>query len=508
MPIFSQDEKSEIFVKFDSLIYENATLAAEILDSIEYIIDDESYKGQLLKRKAILARVKSHYDDALAYNIEAIDLFQKQNDSTEIATVYHNLGFLMRYLKETDKSISYYQKAIALRSALDDNTALALSHREIGVMYRRKKEYEKAMHHYDLAKSYFDPISDKDELLTLKGNYASLYHVQKKYDQAIMINKEALPAIKKTKNAKSLSTRYGNIASAYSKLKNYDEAYIYVDSAITVAQEANLLEPHVRYVIRKAEITYKNNDYKSAYKNMRKYKILNDSLTRNAQKNAISNQFKNFELEKKHLQDSIKSEMLTNSLNYEQSEKNKIFWFSLYFLIFLLLALIWQSFRVKMTKLKSKNEELTKKLLEDKLRNTAQENERLVNQSQLQLEFKKSIIDKVDTISAAHTHPKTKIRDLQRLLMDQLRIENQSNSLNESIEELPSAYDQMLRDNYPSLTKGERKMCFLVKTGMSIKEIAAINDTSLTAVQSMRYRIRKKMDLKKGEELQAYLKGL
>jgi DNA-binding CsgD family transcriptional regulator len=55
---------------------------------------------------------------------------------------------------------------------------------------------------------------------------------------------------------------------------------------------------------------------------------------------------------------------------------------------------------------------------------------------------------------------------------------------------------QKLSVDYPTLTLTERKICLLLREGLSIKEMALMLKVSTRAIEKHRYGIRKKMGLK------------
>ena len=80
--------------------------------------------------------------------------------------------------------------------------------------------------------------------------------------------------------------------------------------------------------------------------------------------------------------------------------------------------------------------------------------------------------------------------------------------LDENMEKLHVEFEKKLNKKYPTLTKTEREICSLIRAKMSIKDISNIKGVTSASVQSARYRIRKKMHLQQGEELQKFIENL
>lgn len=58
----------------------------------------------------------------------------------------------------------------------------------------------------------------------------------------------------------------------------------------------------------------------------------------------------------------------------------------------------------------------------------------------------------------------------------------------------PDFYQKLLAD-YPKLTQNELRLCALIKSNLSVKEIAAINGISAESVKTSRKRLRKSLNL-------------
>ena len=62
-----------------------------------------------------------------------------------------------------------------------------------------------------------------------------------------------------------------------------------------------------------------------------------------------------------------------------------------------------------------------------------------------------------------------------------------------------------LHMHFPKLTRGDRKLCALLKLNLSSKEIARLMGISVESVHTTRYRLRKKLGLEKGDDLTDFM---
>jgi DNA-binding CsgD family transcriptional regulator len=68
-------------------------------------------------------------------------------------------------------------------------------------------------------------------------------------------------------------------------------------------------------------------------------------------------------------------------------------------------------------------------------------------------------------------------------------------------------YNKLYRE-HPGLTPNEVKICAFLRLNMSTKEISAITHQSVNSLNMARFRLRKKLNIDKGENLISYLNNL
>ena len=75
-------------------------------------------------------------------------------------------------------------------------------------------------------------------------------------------------------------------------------------------------------------------------------------------------------------------------------------------------------------------------------------------------------------------------------------------------EKLHPHFFSNIRKEYPEITQGEIKMCAFIILNMTNKEIASLTHRSVRSVETMRYRLSKKLNLKPGETLMSKLTSI
>jgi len=518
----AQDSKNTLLVqqKIDSAnfylksnIEKARVLFTDVLNLAE-TLENERLKASIYGRLGTLERMKSNHVQALEFHLKSLKIHEKHNDSLKIAENYHSIGIVMRYQIQYDESANYLKKAIALRVQLNDTLGLAGSHSMLGVIYRRQKKYNDAEKEYLLALKLFTLLNNKEEILGVKGNLASLYYYQKKYAKSNEVNLESLIYLKEVDNKSSLATRYANIARGYQKLKEYKTSIKYFDSVIAISKEQGYIRQLSLSHNGRSRIYYYLKDYKNALSDYRAYKNTNDSVFSSRKTREITTLLLNKEFENQRVIDSIQFSSKEKNLQLiAESEKNKTKFYSLLLLLFLLIgvALFYVlKHKRKIVETRLENKELLAQVLEQKLKINRSESERIINEKAINLSNKKNLfsfitklLKKGDTSSI--------FNDLNALtieLNNQINKESSQSVLDKDFDNLHVRFEKKLIELYPALTKTEREICSLILANKSIKDIISIRGVTSASVQSIRYRIRKKLNLKKGQELQQFLKEL
>ena len=104
-----------------------------------------------------------------------------------------------------------------------------------------------------------------------------------------------------------------------------------------------------------------------------------------------------------------------------------------------------------------------------------------------------------------------KFKDLNKLkliIIENLNIERERKSFDKYIKELNNNFYNNLEKKYPGLTDNEKKLCSLLRLKLTSKEISSILNITPKSVEVNRYRLRKKMDIKKEEKLSKIIRKL
>ena len=461
----------------------------------------------LNEKLADLNRKKGNYSNALQYGMEAENLFTAIKDTIGIVKSLISLGITNRFRNNNRKSINYYKRAVKLSNKNDRAFLLGRSYNMLGIAYRRLNLLDSAMVSYWNAKHIFENLKDQYQVTSVDNNLAVLYSRQGKYEKSLPIFLKNLIINKKRNKKMSIAIGYYNIAMDYYKLKEYNTSFKYVDSSFNISKKEGYQFRVLKTFELISKINKKTGDFKSALEYSTAFHKLSDSIF-NIENEKRLREFelnKAFDLEKREIEIKVS----------ERKKKNQLY---ILFLILLLglgsftAYLLLKNYKGKNKYLATKvdKQKLQQELLDEKVKVADNELKLLVADNSMRLSYLKLFASRLKEDHQKHElfEVKTYIKQLQFDLHQQLSTEKKLSAIQNKVNDVNREFESSLIKLYPKLTKSEREVCALLRVNLSIKEVAAIRNSTIESIKSIRYRLRKKLAIPKEIELENFIKAL
>lgn len=133
----------------------------------------------------------------------------------------------------------------------------------------------------------------------------------------------------------------------------------------------------------------------------------------------------------------------------------------------------------------------------------------LVRKNEILNEIKNDLGKVSESIRTAEnmniTALRRKILQVNNKIEDNILQDDTLKKFEEHFDLVHNNFMQRLSEKYPSLTLSERKMCAFIKMQLLTKEIAPLLNISIRGVETLRYRLRKKIGLNRDESLTSFL---
>lgn len=489
----------------------NKNLSSHKEDNNDFLLK----KAFIVERLAYFSRRENEYEMALKYLQESLRLKDKVNETYTLAYTYSQIAWLWIYQSEFEETKINLDSAYALSKKYNNVKEKIRTLSRFGTLYLNTKEYNKAEKKHLRAVTLADSIDDTRAKATTNANYADFLRRQKRYKESVPYLQKSMDMHKETDNLIGVESGYYALGVTYRSLGEPYKAIAAFKRAINMSEEQkNESILHTRYFFLSK--SYEDiKDYKRAYSSYKKFHLLKEKGKNETNYMKMTNLESKYKYEQQAAVDSLRfaSEKREVELIAKTESSKKRLYFILLFVSVIgavIIAFLIRRDYQRRTKMNQEAYEHEKRILDQEIAAKEGDIKRLIADNSMRLAFKEELLDKLrtDIAIADPENIKQSLQSLTTQLRLQIETESKLSGLQEKIEVVNKGFDTRLKEQYPSLTTGEREVCALLRLNLSIKEIMTIRNVSIDSVKSMRHRIRKKMDISQEVGLENFIQGL
>lgn len=458
----------------------------------------------------------NNHDEAGKYFLKSLDVAEKSNDSLRIAQIFNDLGMLFDEKENYDEALRYYLKFIELNKHLGFDADIAIAYNNIGIVYMNLKDYEKGLEYLNKSLEISEQYDDKYVLSHAAVNLGDVYEELGDYTKALKYNFLSLNTCEEINYLDGAIYACLNIGYVYSLMDNYKDALAYLEKALKFGREAGSLELINDASKELSDFYFKTKDYKKAYEYFQMYKSMSDSLFNNLKQIEIGKLTANYEFDKK-----LKIHTFEKQQKDLVIKNQKALNYSLLAIVLLGLVLILfliQRYRyIKKTSKKlneqqeiihhkekeliyEKNNRLQESL--DNLHRELTSKAMFIVQNTKQNKFIFTNLEGIMRNIENEPGNVKKIKSEIKSLINNIRVHSGKGAWKEfelRFEQVHESFYKNLHHKFPNLSQNDRKLCALLRLGLSTKDISAITFQNLNSIQVARTRLRKKLDLSNTE---------
>ena len=499
----------------------------------------------------------SSYPTAISYYEKAIENLITLKDNHTICKLYIRIAELYQNSEFDSKwSIEAMNNAINYAKKTDNPNTIDDTYLALGNIYAALNMYESATKYYDeILKKVINKNTIRNISTTLTRK-ASLMIKQENYKDALQLIDSSLYLCIRDFNDSLQVVNYYYKAKIHELTDDIVTAKKYYTQAAKLAYDNNDFDTSSKIMFCIGNINKKTEDYSNAIKVFRiicdstekyrmynvcyqafyqlsqcysllgeyeeayylfnKYDIYYDSLYRIYQDKKVE------ELRNSYLLATNVNELKTKEIE-EKNIKDNINDWKLFISIIIVLAMISITFIIlystnKATSHKNEVTNYEQQHKIDKIENDLMEyqlknNRELTMKLAFQLKSYLQIINPIkedlkNAIELPENEQKNKIKNIYQHLQNNTHIFNNAENLNKQIDKVYKDFLNKLEEKHPGLTKAEKKLCTLLYINMSSKEIATITNTTIRTIETSRYRLRKKFNLSRDEDIVSFLQKI
>lgn len=265
------------------------------------------------------------FDEAIKIAYEALEYSKKSNNKNDEIWLYVTLANIFYHQNNFERSHEYYDRALELSLSAGIGNKIARIYLEKGNVFLLQENYKEARNYF--SKAYDAAVESKSDYFVMashSGN-ADLYYELKDYKQSL---KHALTGMEmcKIQEAKTDIPYFYFLAGMnYYHLGNIDSAYFYADKGYNESQAISDNKKLMENAELLSLIFEKKSDYNKALFYFKEYKAFQDSIYNADKAKIIVESETKFQTAQKQEQiQRLLSEQQINKLKLERKEQQLI----------------------------------------------------------------------------------------------------------------------------------------------------------------------------------------
>ena len=483
--------------------------------------DIKEYMGHFLNDIGSIHQFKGDYETSMKYFIRALKVEESISNGRGISKAQYNIAATHYYIKDYDKSLYYINQAIAWERKHRDST----EHIAFDLVLRALILLE-----LDSLESAEQTLQETISIHRRLGDSVGLAVDYSNMGDVLIKAKAHLKALEYFKRALALEQNYGtnprgraiisgNIGEQYLILGLHDSAKIYVLKSIKIAEEMELKETMKSGYDILSALYKETKQYELALAYYSKYVALDHELLNLESTNRIKNLEADYELDKEK-QRRLANQQQIQILEAKRREDNlKIYGLAgglILLAIILVLINRYQTRKRKTDKLLMKKEKQLevsrRKYMAMELEKTTLDKKRLEDEVHYKnRELKKMahhIVQKNDVLESvkqeiSNGQIKDSLSQVKMLLS--VGLDSDKEAFEEHVDHINALFYKNLTDQFPNLTENDLRLLSMLRLNLTSKDISIVLNISPSSVDMARYRLRKKLNIDKYENLSQFL---
>ena len=444
---------------------------------------------------------------------EALSLADQLNHSGARAKVFTGLGWLYSLYKRESEAIKYFTQAIQINkiriNQMNLNKQILLAdYYAMATLFRKNEQFITARLYLDscrLVQNISEDLENSNAFITAEQGY--ILYGEKKYDEALKL---LLPLENYfNENRHDYIVIYHSfLGKIYEKLNNMFLAEKYYRSSISAGKLHKSHQDLIPDIYESfSHLLLEKGDVQGAYEMLLEAKNLSESQfgSRSDNNRFILEIKDEFRQEKEEQEKILQNEKLAR---LEQEDKiwylqSLILYGTIIFLI-IVIFLVYRYFRTrykaekKLLKEKQRLElQKTREVLEIKNKELTASALQVIQRDEVLTDLKNQINDQKD-------NPDTK--KLTKLVKSiDISSSNNWKEFESRFIAVNKSFYKQLNEQYPELSQGDQKICALIKLNFTSKDMAKLLGISIESVHTTRYRLRKKLNLERSDNLEDFI---
>jgi tetratricopeptide (TPR) repeat protein len=183
----------------------------------------------------------SEYGKALEYQEKSMVEFKNSGDLKRQAIVLNSIGLIYQYLSEYPKALEYFLESLRIYNQLGDTQSenLANVFVNLGIQYRKLELFEKALEYDNKALALYEHSENKQAMADVLANMGNVYDDMNMPVKALELHQGALKINEGLDNPKKIANSLTNIGIIYNGISDFDNAYAHLVKAQKIYEQSD-----------------------------------------------------------------------------------------------------------------------------------------------------------------------------------------------------------------------------------------------------------------------------
>lgn len=206
----------------------------------------------------IVLTCKSSGFSGLESNTDSLKALLEDATGETRLKILNELAYKLRDVSAAE-SKKYSQLALNASYKLNSRYWLAVSYNNLGFADYNSGDFLSASAAYDSSCKYFELINDIHEFIATSLNHARVYATLNQFYKSLELQYEAMELSINSGDTNGMIKSYFKIATTYIRIKDLDNAIHYIDKAVELSEELNLVQELAEILTTKGIILLRSN---------------------------------------------------------------------------------------------------------------------------------------------------------------------------------------------------------------------------------------------------------
>jgi tetratricopeptide (TPR) repeat protein len=473
--------------------------------------DDDKIKLSIWIMLGYTYDLLSDYNKSLECYFKGLHFADSLNSTDFIPRFQNNIAIIYAKTDDRRKAITFYLSAATGFKETGDEKYYANTLLNIGGVYLSLKSKDSALLYLNKSKEINERLNNHYGLSNYYSNIGEIEIEAGRYEKALISFQHQLEEIEKLDDSFFGSRSYLKIGvliqfgMVYSKMEEFNKATDSYKQAFQLANKSSFIRYISEVSLGLSNVYEKSGRLDSALAYYKLFQKYSDSLEKEENIKKIAELEMDYKIQEERKVMQLEKESVESRQKVKGLILFSIIGTTIAALLFFILLFVRQRNKHTESRLKEQNLQLEK---ENLARELEYKNKELTTNVMYLLKKNEFISDISNKLKGADCKSELKEPKVISGIISEL----DKNSSHEVWQEFETRFQEIygdfykrLNERFPDLTPNDLKLSAFLKLNMTTKEISAITYQSTETLKTARHRLRKKLGLKREDNLVAFL---